>query len=106
MAEASSLFARVDAYLARGRPRLLRIESRSVVVDRCCASWHARQLLFNHLGGILHWLETHFFHVPLSLTSKPRPIIPWSFLWPCRRHPYDRHDIHYNWFHWYVTSKI
>lgn len=69
---ASSLFARVDADLARGHPRLLRTESRSVVVDRCCASWHARQLLFNHLGGILHWLVTYFFHVPLALMSKPK----------------------------------
>ena len=60
VAGASSLFARVDADLARAHPRLLRTESWSVVVDCCYANRRTRQLLFNHLGGILHWLVTYF----------------------------------------------
>jgi hypothetical protein len=60
VAEGSSLFACVDTDLARGHPRMLRTESRSVVVDHYRANWHARQFLSNYLGGVSHWLVTFF----------------------------------------------
>jgi hypothetical protein len=97
---ASSLFffsVCVDADLARGHPRLPRTESWPVMVDLRFASWHACQFLFNHLGGISHWLVIRLSRVPHALMSELRPIIPRSFLRPCRRYPYDRHNIYYNW---------
>lgn len=62
-----SFFVRVEADLAWGHPRLLRAESRPVVVDLCFASCHACKLLFNHLGGVSHWSVMLAFHVPLAL---------------------------------------
>ena len=61
---------RVNADLAWGRPHLPRTESRPVMVDLRFAGRHACELLFNHLGGISHWLAMYPFHVQLALMSK------------------------------------
>jgi hypothetical protein len=50
----SSELCALTPTVARGYPRMSRIESRPVVVDFCFAGWLTCKLLFNYLGTISH----------------------------------------------------